>query len=65
MENLAQGLVRELNRNRELLVAYKEIPTGAFGAFMIEADIEAGEKAQGNDDVVAMLLAFEKLKNNE
>ena len=31
MENLAQGLIRELTRNRELLAAYKEIPTGAFG----------------------------------
>jgi len=65
MENLAQGLIRELNRNRELLQEYKEIgPAGAFGAKMIEGDIAAGEKAQGDGDVVAMVRVFETLKNN-
>ena len=45
MENLAQGLVRELTRNRELLQAYIEIgPAGVFGARFIERDIMAGEK---------------------
>ena len=63
--NLAEGLIEQLNRNRELLAAYKEIQTGAFGAAMIGADIAAGEKAQGNGDVVAMLRAFESLKNNK
>ena len=65
MENLAQGLVRELNRYRELLAVYKEIPNGMFGAHMIEKDIKAGEAAQGNGDVVTMLRAFETLKNNK
>ena len=66
MENLAEGLVRELNRNRELLEDYKEIgPNGAFGAKMIEIDISAGEKAQGETDVIAMCQAFNSLKNNK
>lgn len=65
MEDLAQALVRELNRNRDLLQVYKEIgPNGAIGARFIELDIKAGEKAQGNGDVIEMLRAFEALKNH-
>lgn len=62
MENLAQGLVRELNRNRELLLEYKGIgQPGAFGAAMIEHKIKRGETAQENGDVVEMLRAFSEL----
>jgi len=66
MENLAQGLVMELNRNRELLLEYKGIgQDGAFGAAMIEYKIKRGEAAQGNGDVIEMLEAFSELENTE
>jgi len=61
--NLAQGLVQELKRNRELLEDYKEIgPNGAFGAMAISNVIAQAEKAQGEDDVVEMLKCYENLK---
>lgn len=66
MENLAQGLIKELNRNRELLASYREIgPNGAFGAAAIGQDIETGEKSLGEGDVVEMLRAYESLHNNK
>jgi len=66
MENLAQGLVRELNRNRELLQEYKEIgEPGMFAATMIEDTIKRGEAAQGNGDVVEMLRVFAELEETK
>lgn len=65
MANLMDGLLEELNRNYELLTLYKSIPTGGFGAVMIEADIKAGNNAIASGDVVEMMCAFKKLKNNE
>lgn len=63
--NLAQGLVEELKRNRELLAGYKEIGSnGAFGATMIAIDISAGETAQRENDIVKILVAYETLKGN-
>jgi len=66
MENLAEGLVRELNRNRELLVEYKKLgKPGIFGAAIIEGKIKRGETAQGSDDVVEMLRVFSELEKTE
>ena len=66
MENLAQGLVRELNRNRELLLEYKKIGApGVFGAAIIEGKIKRGETAQENGDVAEMLRVFSDLENSE
>lgn len=66
MMNLAEGLIQELNRNRELLSEYKAIgPPGQFGATMIALDIKNAEKTQASGDVVEMLRCYESLKNNE
>jgi hypothetical protein len=64
-ENLAEALTKEIERNRELLKLYQEIPTGAFGATMINADIKAGIEALASGDVVAIARAYEKMKDNE
>lgn len=65
MENLVESILRELNRNRELLEIYKSIPTGAFGALMIQNAITYGEKAMGGGDVIEMLRAFDALKSTK
>jgi hypothetical protein len=66
MANLAEGLVEELKRNRELLKCYEQIgPEGMFGASMIALDIKKAEEAIMNGDTIAMLVIFETLKNNE
>ncbi len=64
--NLMQGLLDELDRNRDLKAAYDTIGSaGLFGSGMIQSDINAGEAAIAYDDVVAMLKAYEKLKGNK
>lgn len=43
--NLIEGIQEEVNRCKELLEAYKQIPTGIFGAAMIKQEILNAEKA--------------------
>lgn len=64
MPNLIEGIQQELKRNQELLEEYKKIPTGAFGAMMIQADIDRAEKAIADDDIVEMVKAYEALKES-
>jgi len=65
MPNLMEGLLQELNRNRELLSIYRSIPEGAYGALIIERDITDGERAIADNDVVAMLRSYKKLQENK
>jgi hypothetical protein len=65
MDNMADAIVKELKRNRELLKVYRSIPTGIFGALAIEHDIDRAEKALANGDVIKIIQAYETLKNNE
>jgi len=62
-ESLAEALPKEQARVREVLGHYKEIgPAGAFGAAMIEQDLSAADRAVASGDVVAMLRAYQTLK---
>lgn len=63
--NLIEGLQTELNRNREILKLYEEIPTGAFGAIMIKQGIATAEKAIGENDIVAMVRSLAELKETK
>lgn len=64
-ENLIEGLRRELDRNREILGYYEEIPTGVFGAAMIRESIRKGDEALNNMDTVEMLRAFKDLQDTK
>jgi hypothetical protein len=64
-ENMATALANEIGRNRELLEVYKKIPTGGFGAAMIDADIKFAISALASGDVIEILKAYERMKNNE
>ena len=44
-ESLAEAFPKEQERCRELLKFYQEIPTGKFGAIMIEASLKEAEQA--------------------
>jgi hypothetical protein len=44
-ENLIDGLQKELNRAREILTMYEEIPHGAFGAVFLRQSIQRAEKS--------------------
>lgn len=63
--NLAEALAKEIQRNRDLLELYKEIPTGVFGAIMIDLDIKNAVDALASGDVIEMAQAYEAMKNNE
>lgn len=65
MSNVAEALEEEIARNRKLLELYKTIPTGAFGAMMIEKSISEAVDALASQDVVRIVTAYESIKNNE
>lgn len=60
---LGEALPKEIARVRVVLGHYKELgPVGMFGAMFIEQSLQAADKAVMSGDVVAMLRAFEELK---
>jgi len=63
--NLIEGLLKELNRNRELKIEYDLIPTGFFGSSMIQVDIINGEKAIASGDVIEMMRCYTALEGNK
>lgn len=67
MSSVGTEILVELKRNRELLAVYQGLPDGAgfIGAQFITADIDTAEKALAENDVIAILQSYEKLKGNE
>lgn len=61
---LIDVLHEEIERNQDLVALYQTIPTGAFGATLIQADIDAAVDALASGDVVAMLRTYQALKEN-
>lgn len=65
MANLIDGLLKEINRVRELIKEYESLPdnAGFFGASMMKNSIANAEKAIASGDVVAELKAYQDLKD--
>jgi len=63
--NLIDGLNQELKRAKELLEQYNDIPTGAFGATVINNAIEFAEICMQENDPIELIMAYEALKNLE
>jgi hypothetical protein len=60
---LADALPLEQARVREILGHYKEIgPAGMFGAAFIEQSLRKADVAIMSGDLVAMIQAYEELK---
>lgn len=67
-ENLMDDLFSEMNRVREIIKEYEHpIMKGAgfLAASLMKIDIQRAEKAIRDNDVIQMLVAYEKLKENE
>jgi hypothetical protein len=64
-KTLATELPKEQARCCELLAAYKQIPTGGFGAAMIEASLREADEAAVSGDLVRMIAAYQRLKAHE
>jgi len=67
-ENLMDGLLSEMNRVREIIKEY-EHPSlngaGMLAATLMKIDIQNAEIAISNGNVISMLQAYSKLKENE
>lgn len=65
-KNLMEELLDELSRNRDIVKIYNQIGSvGVFASIMINRNIEEGEEAIKNNDVVAMARAVEDLQANK
>lgn len=62
-KTLADELPKEQARCRELLAEYQKIPTGRFGAIMIEAALREADEASASQDLPRMIAAYQRLKD--
>ena len=64
-ENLIEGLLSEMNRVRELIKEYEDLPGGVgfFGSSIMKVKIQQAEKAISEGDVIKELQAYEELKD--
>ena len=63
MSSLAEELPKQQARCRELLSVYKSLGSaGMFGAAFIEQSLKKADQAVMSGDVVAMIQAYEELK---
>lgn len=60
--NLAEAFMHERDRVRDLLQEYRKIPTGGFGAVMLEMALKRADDAMANGDIVAMLRSYAELR---
>lgn len=65
MSSVGIEFPKEQARVRELLGIYKTIPTGMFGAAMIEKVLQRADQAAMSGDPVAILRSYEELKGCE
>ena len=59
---VGEDFPNEQKRVRELLKIYRTIPSGVFGAVMIEQVLSRAEEAAISGDVIAILKSYEELK---
>jgi hypothetical protein len=66
-DTLGDALPREMARVRdELIPMYIEIgPAGSFGLAMLRGALDRAAKAMAEGDVVAMLAAYQELKESQ
>lgn len=65
-ESLAEAFPKEQARCRELLAEYKALgPVGTFGAMAIEATLREADRAVAEQDPVAMMRAYERMRGHE
>lgn len=64
-KNLMQGLLDEIERCVEVKTFYDEIPQGKFGSIMIQQSISKAKESINNGDTVAMIAAYNELKEIE
>ena len=61
-ETLMDGLLSEIERCSKLKVLYDEIPSGAFGALVIQQAIDRAKTSIASGDLAEMIQSYEALK---
>ncbi len=65
-QSLAEAILGEQERNRELLSQYEFIgPAGMFGAAMIRDLLKRTERAVMSGDVAAMIRCYQELQESK
>lgn len=66
-KTLMDGLLDEMNRVRELITEYKNLPNGVgnIGAALMGINIKEAEDSIRNNDVIEMMRCYEHLKSCE
>ena len=64
-ENLMDGLLSEIERCSKLKALYDEIPSGAFGALMIQQVIDRAKVAVASGGIAEMIQCYEALEKCE
>lgn len=68
MENLMEGLLKEIDRVKDIIKDY-EAPelkgAGMFAATLMKQDVKRAQETITNNDVVEMLRYYQKLKEWE
>jgi hypothetical protein len=62
MENILEGLQREIDRCLEVAEEYKKIPNGVFGLIFIQKAIKEGKAALVSGDVVECIRCYSELE---
>lgn len=63
MTTVGDDFPREQARARELLAIYRTIPTGGFGAIVIEEALRRADAARASGDIVAILRSYSELRD--
>lgn len=63
--NLIEGLQTEMNRVREIIKVYEEIPAGNFAATMMKQSIREAEKQICTGDTIGMMRVLKDLQSYE
>ena len=58
VETLMDGLLSEIERCSKLKALYDEIPSGAFGALMIQQTIDFAKAAIASGDIEEMIKSL-------
>jgi len=66
-ENLISGLLKEIQRVREMIPEYESLPknAGLFAATMMKLDVINAEKAMSENDTIDMIKSYNALKGYE
>lgn len=63
MDNVLEGLQKQIKRCIELKTIYDEIPSGKFASLFIQKSITEGEKALVSGDVIEQIRCYKELED--